>query len=95
MKDAIAIITEFCEMGDKHSFRLKNGYARLGWIFEVRGATAMYWDSGPCAAEGDIEVPIAEIDLGTLSYWHEAEHSWIDVRWDDDREVWVLTQFVP
>jgi hypothetical protein len=83
------VLEQFIELGSKHYFELHNGHRYQGYPSAVEGAKLLMWDSGPCAADEQLEVAITDINLKTLSYWDDARRAWIDAHWDEHEKRWT------
>ena len=91
MKNPKAILEEFSEFGTKHYFKLTNGQVYQGWIMEIFDDTLSFADSGPLAAEENIEIAIAMVNLATLSHWDETQQCWLDSHLDVATQTWFHT----
>lgn len=62
------VLERFMEHGDRHFFRLRAGRELEGWVVEVGEEAVLVMIAGPLESDDPIEVPLADIDLGTLRY---------------------------
>ena len=67
------VLERFMEHGDRHLFRLVGGRAFEGWVVEVGEQAVLVMDVGAADEEEPTEIPLAEIDLGTLRYVEDDE----------------------
>ena len=62
------VLERFMELGDRHLFQLSDGRTFEGYVVEVGETAVLVMEAGPLASEEPAEIPLDDIDLGTLRY---------------------------
>jgi hypothetical protein len=58
-------LERYCEIGERHFFRFRDGRAFDGWVVEVGEEDLLVTPDG---SDEEVTVPIAEIDTASLAY---------------------------
>lgn len=94
MKTAYQILEEFRGFArDRCSLSLKNGEPHEGYPVELEDNHLVWIEGGPLAPDEDLQFPIAEIDLNSLTYWNTARKCYMDARWNEQEQRWTETPF--
>ena len=84
------LLEEYQEMGDRFSFKLKCGEHCEGYIISVDDVNFQFVFGGPMSSYEPETIPLAAINLDTLSYCKLGNgwRGYIAVRWDDAKQAW-------
>ena len=88
------LLEEFWDMGDRYALDLKDGSHLEGYILEITDEYVLFGLGGPWAPDEPIRVSLEEVNLGTLSYWDEKHHCYMDARWDEGSAAWSHTPYI-
>ena len=91
MKSFKEILSEFSEMGSKHSFELHSGQQCEGWIVSVEDDHVLFVDSAAQSAKNEIKLRFGAIHINSLLYHDDEKKCWIAARWDDGQDQWIKT----
>jgi hypothetical protein len=77
MDPAYALLYRFAQMGWRHSLQLKSGTQLEGCIIEVEPERLIFCPGGPLAPSGDLQVPLVEVNLDSLTYHDPQKRTWV------------------
>lgn len=65
-----------------------------GYVTHVLENSITFCVRGPLAPEDPIHIEFNQIDMDNLCHFSETENKWKSARWDYEKDIWIITDWV-